>query len=130
MPEDVDERERHHWWKAKKWAYFNLNRLWIRHGNSQGLNTKNDETTKFAKDFESTIAPEILKHYLSEIEKWVSKTTWLSKPCLSYTLVFLDECCRPKSTWSLMKPHLNNLVTHLVLPVLRLSEEDVEKFED
>ncbi len=30
MLEDVDDRERHHWWKAKKWAYFNLNRLWIR----------------------------------------------------------------------------------------------------
>jgi len=30
MVEDLDERERHHWWKAKKWAYFNLNRLWIR----------------------------------------------------------------------------------------------------
>jgi importin-7 len=29
-----------------------------------------------------------------------------------------------------MKPHLNNLVTHLVFPVLCLSEEDVEKFED
>ncbi|KAI1361218.1 importin-beta domain-containing protein [Xylaria arbuscula] len=130
MPEDVDERERHHWWKAKKWAYFNLNRLWIRHGNAQGLQTKSDETTKFAKDFESTIAPEILKHYLSEIEKWVSKTTWLSKPCLSYTLVFLDECCRPKSTWNLMKPHLNNLITHLVFPVLCLSQEDVEKFEE
>jgi hypothetical protein len=25
------ERERHHWWKAKKWAYFNLNRLYIRY---------------------------------------------------------------------------------------------------
>lgn len=24
------EREKHHWWKAKKWAYFNLNRLFIR----------------------------------------------------------------------------------------------------
>jgi len=71
-----------------------------------------------------------MKHYLSEIEKWVSKTTWLSKPCLSYTLVFLDECCRPKSTWNLMKPHLSNLVTHLVFPVLCLTEEDVEKFED
>ncbi|KAI1755788.1 importin-beta domain-containing protein [Xylaria castorea] len=130
MPDDVDDRERHHWWKAKKWAYFNLNRLWIRHGNSQGLTTKTDETTKFAKDFESTIAPEIMTHYLSEIEKWVSKTTWLSKPCLSYTLVFLDECCRPKSTWNLMKPHLNNLVTHLVFPVLCLSGEDVEKFEE
>ena len=30
MLDDIDERERHHWWKAKKWAYFNLNRLWIR----------------------------------------------------------------------------------------------------
>ncbi len=24
------ERETHHWCKAKKWAYFNLNRLFIR----------------------------------------------------------------------------------------------------
>lgn len=32
MQEDPLERERHHWWKAKKWAYFNLNRLYIRYG--------------------------------------------------------------------------------------------------
>lgn len=30
MPEDPVDRELHHWWKAKKWAYFNLNRLYIR----------------------------------------------------------------------------------------------------
>ncbi|OTB03929.1 hypothetical protein M426DRAFT_167601 [Hypoxylon sp. CI-4A] len=128
--DDIDERERHHWWKAKKWAYFNLNRLWIRHGSPASLTTKNDDTTRFSREFETTIAPEILKHYLQEIEKWVSKTAWLSKPCLSYTLVFLDECCRPKSMWSLMQPHLTNLVTHLVFPVMCLSDEDVEKFED
>ncbi|KAI5867654.1 ARM repeat-containing protein [Durotheca rogersii] len=130
MAEDIEERERHHWWKAKKWAYFNLNRLWIRHGNLQAVTTKNNETTRYAKEFENTIAPEVLKHYLQEIEKWVSKTAWLSKPCLSYTLVFLDECCRPKSMWALMYPHLTNLVTHLVFPVMCLSSEDVQKFED
>lgn len=27
---DENDREKHHWWKAKKWAYFNLNRLFIR----------------------------------------------------------------------------------------------------
>lgn len=32
--------------------------------------------------------------------------------------------------WSLMQPHLTTLVTHLVFPVLCLSDEDVEKFED
>ncbi|KAI6088473.1 ARM repeat-containing protein [Hypoxylon rubiginosum] len=130
MNDDIEERERHHWWKAKKWAYFNLNRLWIRHGNPSTITVKNDGTSRYAREFETTIAPEILKHYLQEIEKWVGKTAWLSKPCLSYTLVFLDECCRPKSMWSLLQPHLNTLVTHLVFPVMCLSDEDVEKFED
>lgn len=76
------------------------------------------------------MAPEILKHYLQEIEKWVAKTSWLSRPCLSYTIVFLDECVRPKDMWTHLKPNLTNLVTHFIFPVLCLSEEDVEKFED
>jgi hypothetical protein len=71
-----------------------------------------------------------MKHYLQEIEKWVAKTLWLSRPCLSYTLVFLDESVRPKEMWKHLKPHLTNLVTHYVFPVLCLTEEDVEKFED
>lgn len=84
----------------------------------------------FANFFSANVAPEILKHYLQEIEKWVAKTSWLSKPCLSYTIVFLDECVRPKEMWSHLRPHLTNLVTHFIFPVLCLSEEDVEKFED
>jgi hypothetical protein len=31
MQDEFPERESHHWWKAKKWAYFNLNRLYIRY---------------------------------------------------------------------------------------------------
>jgi importin-7 len=31
LPEDLSEREANHWWKAKKWAYFNLNRLFVRY---------------------------------------------------------------------------------------------------
>ena len=30
LPEDLDEREINHWWKAKKWSYANLNRLYVR----------------------------------------------------------------------------------------------------
>lgn len=149
MQGDNYDREKHHWWKAKKWAYFNLNRLFIRYDcasyMSNAINTTNsafsrhgnpaspgkgDEALQFAKDFTSKIAPEILKHYLQEIEKWVAKTSWLSRPCLSYTLVFLDESVRPKEMWVHLKPHLTNLVTHFVFPVLCLTEEDIEKFED
>ena len=85
---------------------------------------------RFAKDFSAKIAPEILTRYLQEVEKWVAKTAWMSRPCLSYTIVFLDECIKPKEMWSHLKPHLTNLVTHFIFPVLCLSEDDVEKFED
>ncbi|KAJ6784534.1 hypothetical protein PWT90_06070 [Aphanocladium album] len=32
--------------------------------------------------------------------------------------------------WPHLKPHLTNLVTHFVFPVLCLTEDDIEKFED
>lgn len=31
LDEDLDERERNHFWKSKKWAYANLNRLFVRY---------------------------------------------------------------------------------------------------
>lgn len=133
LSEDIEEREKHHWWKAKKWAYFNLNRLFIRHGNTTAISKQSgssNEQVDFAKHFQANIAPEVLQYYLTEVEKWVAKTSWLSKPCLSYTLVFLDECVRPKEMWNHLKQHLGNLVTHFIFPVLCLSREDLEKFEE
>lgn len=31
LAEEPDERERNHWFKSKKWAYANLNRLFVRY---------------------------------------------------------------------------------------------------
>ncbi|KAF2084997.1 ARM repeat-containing protein [Saccharata proteae CBS 121410] len=130
MPDDLDEREINHWWKAKKWAYANLNRLFVRYGNPQTLG-KSDKVdyTQVAKTFIDVFAPQILVGYLQQIEKWVQKTTWLSKACLSYTLAFLDECVRPKSMWNHLKPHMENLISHLIFPVLCQSDDDIELFE-
>ncbi|KAK2759341.1 hypothetical protein FQN54_002819 [Arachnomyces sp. PD_36] len=130
LPDDPDEREQNHWWKSKKWAYANLNRLFIRYGNPTTI-TKNStpDYTQFSKTFISTFAPEILKGYLNEIDKWVSKGQWLSKPALSYTLIFLEECVKPKLMWDNLKPHMENLISHLIFPILCQSDEDIELFE-
>jgi importin-7 len=88
-----------------------------------------DEYTEFSKYFMQHFAPEILKAYLGEIEKWVAKTTWLSKPVLTNTLNFLDDCIKPKLTWDLLKPHVENLITHVVFPLLCQSEDDLELFD-
>ncbi|KAB8338931.1 hypothetical protein FH972_021871 [Carpinus fangiana] len=131
MADDADERETNHWWKAKKWAYANLNRLFVRYGNPATLSKSNgDEYAAFSKSFLEQFAPEILKIYLQQIEKWVGKTLWLSKAALSQTLTYLDECVKPKIMWANLQPHSENLVSHLVFPVLCLSEEDLELFEN
>ncbi|KAK8172317.1 armadillo-type protein [Phyllosticta citrichinensis] len=130
LPEDLEERETNHWWKAKKWAYANLNRLFVRYGNPQTLSKSAEvDYSAVAKTFLENFAPEILKGYLQQVEKWVAKTTWLSKACLSYTLAFLDECVRPKSMWNHLKPHIEGLISHLIFPVLCQSDEDIELFE-
>lgn len=132
MAEDLDEREVSHWWKAKKWAYANLNRLFVRYGNPAALSKGNgaEDYTEVAKTFIASFAPEILKVYLQVIERWVKKEIWLSKGCLSHTLSYLDECIKPKSMWGLLKPHMETLISHLLFPVLCQSEEDLEMFKE
>ncbi|KAJ5113220.1 hypothetical protein N7456_001754 [Penicillium angulare] len=131
MGDSKEERELNHWWKCKKWSYANLNRLFIRYGNPTTMSKQSTpDYTPYAKTFIGTFAPEILKGYLQEIEKWVSKSQWLSNSAISYTLVFMEECVKPKAMWDHLKPHMENLIAHFVFPILCQTDEDIELFED
>ncbi|PYI21977.1 ARM repeat-containing protein [Aspergillus violaceofuscus CBS 115571] len=131
MMESKEERELNHWWKCKKWSYANLNRLFIRYGNPTTMTkSSTPDYTQYAKNFIANFAPEILKGYLQEIDKWVSKGQWLSNPALAYTLVFLEECVKPKAMWDHLKPHMDNLVAHFIFPILCQSDEDIELFQE
>lgn len=88
-----------------------------------------DNYKEFAKNFISNFAPEILKAYLQQIELWVAKRTWLSKICLSFIVAFMDECVKPKVTWQHLSPHIDNLVAHVLFPLLCQTDEDLELFE-
>jgi hypothetical protein len=102
-----------------------------RYGNPSTLGkTGESEYVEVAKYFIANFAPEILKVYLQQVEKWVGKQTWLSKASLFYMLNFLDECIKPKTMWPLLKQHLDNLIAHFVFPVLCQSDEDIELFEE
>ncbi|EWC44212.1 hypothetical protein DRE_06957 [Drechslerella stenobrocha 248] len=130
LPEDIDEREMHPWWKAKKWAYSNLNRLFVRYGNPQSLTKSSTaEYEQFAHNFIDNFVPEIVKAYLGQIDLWAQKQIWLSRNCLSFTLGFLEECIKPKNTWQLLKPHVDILVSHVLFPLLCQNAEDLEMFE-
>src|SRR6266545_5031651 len=91
-PEDVEERERCEWWKAKKWAYAVLGRLFHRYGNpTQMPSTLQADYIEFAKNFVTSFAPEILKTYLHQVELFVSNQEWLSSKCQYQICQFFTE---------------------------------------
>jgi hypothetical protein len=82
-------------------------------------------------------APEIFKVYLQQIELYVSGQAWLSKKCQYQILQFFTEwfvlvpfrsfttlmrwgqnSVKPQSTWALLKPHFESLVSNFVFPNL------------
>ncbi|KAJ7740236.1 armadillo-type protein [Mycena maculata] len=119
VPDDEDERERCEWWAAKKWAYSVLGRLFHRFGNpSQLPSALQKDYAAFAAHFVSVFAPEILAIYLRQVELYVAGQAWLSKKCQYQIFAFLTECIKPKSTWTLLKPHAQTLVESFVFPQL------------
>ncbi|KAH9999685.1 armadillo-type protein [Russula compacta] len=119
VPADEEERERSEWWKAKKWACGVLGRLFHRFGNpSQLPSPLQGEYGEFAQHFVTAFAPEIFKVYLHQIELYVSGQAWLSKKCQYQILQFFTECVKPQSTWALLKPHFESLVSGFVFPNL------------
>lgn len=130
LGEDLEERASHPWWKSKKWAYSNLNRLFVRYGNPTAISSGGDDYKEFANMFINNFAPEILKAYLQQVDHWVAKRSYLTKICLSYIVAFMDECIKPKSTWNHLRPHMENLVQHVLFPILCMTQDDLDLFKE
>ncbi|TDL17754.1 ARM repeat-containing protein [Rickenella mellea] len=119
VPDGEEEREKCEWWKTKKWAYGVLGRLFHRYGNpSQLPSPLKKDYLPFAEHFVSQFAPEIFKIYLHQVELLVSGQAWLSQKCQYLIFQFFTECVKPKSTWTLLRPHFETLVSSMVFPQL------------
>ncbi|KAF9140555.1 hypothetical protein BGX30_006367, partial [Mortierella sp. GBA39] len=123
LPTDLEELEKHPWWKAKRWAYQCLNRLYTRYGNPTAL-TSESKFKPFANSFIVNFAPNILTAYLKQVELWVAKQAWLSPRVLCLMGNFFEESVKDKHIWSMMKPHSETLITHFVFPQLCFTSED------
>ncbi|KAF9516474.1 hypothetical protein BS47DRAFT_1340813 [Hydnum rufescens UP504] len=124
LPGDKDDWEKSEWWKAKKWAYNTLNRLFQRYGNpSQLPNSMKKDIKGFSEHFVVSFAPEIFKIYLNQVELYVKKESWLSRKSLSAIIMFFTSCVKPKSTWAILKPHVETLTSTFIFPTLVFDQE-------
>jgi hypothetical protein len=132
LPTDEDARERCEWWKAKKWAYFNLVRLFVRYGSPSQLHPNLQAYKPFAENFEAHFAPEIFKCFLKQVELYVqgSPVHWLSQRARKLIVDFIEECVKPKSTWNLLRPHLPLLLQHFFFPMICPSNDELLEFDE
>lgn len=132
VSQDREARESYIWWKAKKWAYFCLDRLFSRYGDPTQLGGQAaQDYSEFAKMFSTTFAPEILKCYLSQVQNWAANAEahWLSPRALYFIGAFLDNSVKPKPTWAILKDNVDSLVEHFVFPQICQTSDDLELWE-
>ncbi|OAV95089.1 hypothetical protein PTTG_03903 [Puccinia triticina 1-1 BBBD Race 1] len=130
FPGDPDEQDRWGWSKAKKWAYFILNRLYSRYGSPSQLPSNMLQYRPFAENFISSFAGPILRLYLEQVELFIQEHDWMSRKVICHTIIFFEECIRPKETWSVLKPQVSVLLSHFIFPLLCITEEEISEFEN
>ncbi|KAL0564749.1 Nonsense-mediated mRNA decay protein 5 [Marasmius crinis-equi] len=129
VPEDEDERERSEWWKVKKWTFATLGRLFHKFG-KQAQFPMQKEYGHFAEHFVTTFVPRIFNIYLRQVELYVSGQTWLSKKCRYHIFSFFTGCVKPQSTWVLLKPHVETLVSSFVFSHLCFTQSKQTLWQD
>ncbi|ORX83104.1 ARM repeat-containing protein [Anaeromyces robustus] len=125
LPETKEEREKYPWWKAKKWAYKCLNRIFSRYGSPNSLK----EYRQFAEGFTQNFAPIILKSYLKQTELLVNGR-FMSSWVLHLIGDFYTECVKPKVTWQILKPQVEALTKYFIFPLMCFNNEEQELWED
>ncbi|KAG7665139.1 NMD5 [[Candida] subhashii] len=113
--------------KCYKWSIANLYRLFTRYA-SRTISQK-FRYTEFHDLFLNEFIPHFINNFLNIIEQYCQGTRWLSTTALYQLLEFLSHCIVEKSTWLLIKPYYETLLTHLIFPLLCPNDELLETFE-
>lgn len=134
VPSEMNQRDQedlhvHPWFKLKKWAFRVVSKIFCKYGNPS-LDTLQDSSYKpFAKKFVQQYAPAFLKVILAQIERY-NNGEKVTNRILSIILSFLNDAVKSKVTWAIMKPQYEHLVAKFVFPLMCISEEDLESWED
>ena len=127
MPEDNEEREKWPWWKAKKWVYHIFKRLFRRYGDHRTCGSAVE--VAFSKLLQEACVDRFLAAVLSELSA-VARREYVAPRVSNNLLGFLSDAVRSKNTWRNLKPHIQDVVAHAVLPLLAFNEDDAELWQD
>ncbi|KCV71231.1 hypothetical protein H696_02181 [Fonticula alba] len=115
------------WWRAKKWALRILSYVYQRYVNATSF--RNAETQAFAKDFNKNILPPLLSAVLNQLSLYGSGQ-FVSPRVLCISVEFISEAIRLNSAWKIVRPHFDQVFSHVLFKLVCFSDDDQELWED
>ena len=126
-PEDPELRKQWPWWKAKKWVYHVAYRLFSRYGDPRRCSAQCD--VAFATRWKAECSLPFLSAVLNELSA-VARGVWVAPRVSNILLQYVSESINHADTWKTLKPHIQDIVQHAVVPLLSFDEEDAELWRD
>lgn len=113
--------------KCYKWLVANEGRVFTRYASRSLL--RHMSYPQFRERFVAHYVPHAVQLYLALVEQWCAGTRWLSRATLYHILQFLSHCVAQKETWPLLKGCFEQLVSHLVFPLLCPTDKELDTFD-
>ncbi|KAF8071226.1 SAD2 [Scenedesmus sp. PABB004] len=127
LPPGVDERRKWIYFKALKWVLHITYRLFNRYGEPRLCNAGTDQ--QFAQMFEAHVSSQFLEDQLHVLHPLASGH-YLAPRVTNLALQYLTRALELKSTYKQVKPHVEPLLSQVVLPLMCFDAEDAELWEE
>ncbi|CAI5759581.1 unnamed protein product [Candida verbasci] len=116
--------------KCYKWSIANIYRLFSRYASGAAQLSKKFNYNEFREVFGKEIIPHFISQYLQIIEQFCKNERWLCMTSLYQLIEFLDQCLNDKSTWLIIKPYFETIVSHFIYPTVIPNDRYLEIYEE
>ncbi|PSC72993.1 importin beta-like SAD2 [Micractinium conductrix] len=123
LPANPDARKGWQWNKAKKWVMHIASRLFNRYGDPKLCSEKQDQL--FAQRFQKECSLTFLQAALAQLAA-LSQGGYQSPRVINLLLQYITQALAYSATWKALKPHVEQMLLHVVFPLLCFDDEDAE----
>jgi len=120
-----DERSEQYPWKCKKWAMKIIQKLFDRYGAKGQVEKTYSEYAQYYFDHYAIRVIQSLMRILQDFHQHL----YVPDRYLYFALTHLADSLSHAEIWMVVKPHFNELVFHIIFPLLCYSEDDEELWE-
>jgi lysyl-tRNA synthetase class I len=100
-------------------------RLFSKFGNPK---TSGENHKEFSKRFQATFAETLLESHLKIL--FDRHTKFVGSKCLNFVIKFVSQATKIKCTMARLKPFMENILYQTVIPIMMVSERDIQLFSE